>query len=507
MRPSYPAVLQAPHRVARAVALVLLSIFCSSCAMTAKYQRPVVQAPPAFGELAGSDQWKTATPGDGVLKGKWWEVFNDPQLNALEEKISVSNYSVKQLEAIFRQSIEVIEQNRTGYYPTVNTNPSVTQSDRGVNAGGRGPSATFSLPFSASWVPDLWNRVGLAVQSSNASAQLSAANLENLRLSLQATLAVDYFSILAADMQASLLSDNIGLYQTYLDLTNNRFNGGVASKADVYLAQTQLFTTQAQATDLLVTRKQFEHAIAVLVGQAPAGFSIPSGKIAGPPPPIPVGVPAALLERRPDIAAQERNVMAANTAIGLARVAWYPTLTLSGTAGLSAGSLLNLMTWGSRVWTAGPILAQTLFDAGRRKAVLRQTQDAYDGTAAAYQQTVLTAFQQVEDNLSTLRVLAEEATLQAQAVDAAEQSLTLETERYKAGTDSYLNVITTQTITLSNERNAVTLLQRRMIAAVNLILALGGGWDISAIPTDDQLKSPDMKDPTKTVNVAQPPTH
>ncbi len=486
--------------------LVLISLFCSSCAMTTKYQRPAVQAPPSFGELAGSDQWKTATPGDGLQKGKWWEIFGDPELNSLEERISTYNYSVKQLEAIFRQSLETIDINRTGYYPTVGSSSSINQGDRGNHSGGAGgTSSSFSLPFTASWVPDLWNRVGLSVQSANINAQLNAVDLENLRLSLQGVLANDYFAILAADTQMNLLTQNIGIYQDYLQLTNDRFNGGVASRTDVLLASTQLYTTQAQLIDLGVNRHQLEHAIAVLTGQAPAAFSIPAGKIDHAPPPIPIGIPSTLLERRPDIAAQERVIMAANTSIGIAKVAWYPTLTLSGTAGLGSGSLLNLLTWGSRVWSAGPVLAQTLFDAGRRKAILRQTQDAYDAAAAAYQQTVLTAFQQVEDNLSTLRILAEEATKQAQAVDAGEQSLALETERYKAGTDSYLNVIQTQTITLNNERTAVTLLQRRMAASVNLIVALGGGWDISATPTEEQLKSPDMKDPTKTMNVAQPP--
>jgi NodT family efflux transporter outer membrane factor (OMF) lipoprotein len=484
---------------------VLVSLFCSSCAVTQKYQRPPIQASPAFGELAGSDQWKTATPGDGVLKGKWWEIFGDPQLNELEEKVNVSNYNLRQLEAIFRQSVAAIDLNHTGYYPTVTTSPSITQRDSGRNAGAGGPTTNFSIPFTATWVPDLWNRVGLAVQGANANAQLDAANLENLRLSLQAALAIDYFSILSDDMDLALLNDSITSYQTYLDLTNNRFNGGVASKADVYLAQTQLFTTQASAVDVAVSRHLFEHAIAVLIGQPPSGFSIPPSKIGNPPPPIPVGVPATLLQRRPDIAAQERAVMAANASIGIARTAWYPTLSLSATAGLSSGSLLNLLGWGSRVWTAGPVLAQTLFDAGRRKAVLRGAQAAYDATAANYQQTVLDAFRQVEDNLSELRILAEEASIQSQAVDAAVLSLSLETERYKAGTDSYLNVITTQVITLNSQRNAVTLLERRMSAAVNLILALGGGWDSSALPTEDQLKSPDMRDPTKTLNVAQPP--
>ena len=490
----------------RSYLAVLISIFCSSCALTTKYQRPVVPAPPSFHELEGSDQWKTATPGDGLLKGKWWEIFGDPQLNKMEEKISTSNYSVKQLEAIYREGIESIDINRTGYYPTVSASPSVTQSDRGANGGGgRGPSAVFSLPFTATWVPDLWNRVGMSVQSANLGAQVTAADLENLRLSLQGTLAADYFSLLATDMQLDVLNRNIQIYEDYLKLTNDRFNGGVASKTDVLLAQTQLFTTQAQLMDLGVTRHQLEHAIAVLGGQPPSVFSIAAGKIDNPPPPVPTGIPSTLLERRPDIAAQERVVMQANVSIGIAKVAFYPTLTLSGTTGLSAGSLLNLLTWSSRVWTVGPTLAQTLFDAGRRRAVVRQAQDAYDATAAAYQQTVLVAFQQVEDDLATLRILAEEAAKQNEAVDAGNQSLALELERYRAGTDSALSVITTQIITLNNERTAVTLLQRRMIAAVDLIVALGGGWDASALPTDDQLKSHDMKDPTKTQNVAQPP--
>src|SRR3569833_1988171 len=489
--------------------LVLTSILCSSCAISTKYSRPAVQAPAAFDELAGSDQWKTATPSDVNLRGKWWEIFGDPQLNSLEEKIATSNWSVKQLEAVFREAIETIDINRTGYYPTVTLSPSVSQSDRGANGGGGGgrggTSATFSLPFSATWVPDLWNRVGLSVQSANLNAQVQAADLENLRLSLQGTLAVDYFSLLGSDSLLNLLNQNIAIYQDYLTLTNNRFNAGVASRTDVLLAQTQLTQTQAQAIDLGVNRHQLEHSIAVLTGQYPGTFHIAAGKLPAEPPQAPVGVPSSLLERRPDVAAAERLVMAANVQIGIAKTAFFPTLTLSGQTGLTSGSRLNLLTWGSRVWSAGPTLAQTLFDAGRRRAVVRQSRDAYDATAASYQNIVLYAIADVEDNLSSLRVLAEEQAKQKEAVDAGVQSLTLETERYRAGTDSALNVITTQNITLGNERTAVSLLQRRLIASVNLIVALGGGWDASAIPTPDQLKSPDMKDPSKTVNVAAPP--
>ena len=489
-------------------------------------------APTGFKEIEGSETWKTAVPGDGIMKGKWWEIFGDPVLNGLEEQVSVANYSVKQLEAEFRESVALIAVSRAGYYPTVSTGPAITQSDRGVNGGGapgHGSSASFSLPFSASWVPDLWNRVGLQVENANEAAQTSAANLENLRLSLQATLAVDYFELRGDDEQLDLLNTTISIYQQYLDLTNNRFNGGVAALSDVYLAQTQLYQTQAQATNLGITRNEYEHAIAVLTGQAPAQFSIaaihPNAVPAPPPnpggaptlvtppvvdysklapPPIPVAMPSVLLQRRPDIAAMERSVAAANANIGLARTAWYPELTLGATAGLGSGSLLNLLTWGSRVWSVGPSLAQTIFDAGKRRAQLRQNIAAYDANVAAYRETVLSAFQQVEDNLSSLRVLAQEAQQQALAVDASVKSLNLEIERYRAGTDSYLNVITTQQIELTNAITAVNLHQERMTAAVNLILALGGGWDDSTLPTPAQLKSADMADPAKSVTVAQP---
>lgn len=581
--------------------------------------------PPSFKEIEGADQWHTAQPGDGVMKGKWWEIYNDADLNALEEKVSVSNYNVKELEAVFRESVALIAVSRSGYYPTLSTDPSISQSDRGGNgSGGKGvASTTFSLPFSVSWVPDLWNRVGLAVDVANANAQLSAANLENLRLSLQAALADDYFLLRGNDAQADLLRDNIRIYQDYLKLTNDRFNGGVAALSDVALAESQLYQTQAQEIDLRTQRGQYEHAIAVIAGQAPAGFSIlhaltvefpttygavgqaynasfnafggvapynfaitqgslppgltlnpatgaitgtPTTEVDAPapnsttpaqtitvtvtdsatprhtassvggvyvaaapdpnnpgttdqppissqpaidysslaPPAIPLGVPSTLLQRRPDIAAAERNVAAANANIGIARTAWYPSLTLGATAGLSSGSLLNLLTWGSRVWTAGPSLAQTIFDAGKRRAQLRQAEAVYDAQANTYRETILSAFQQVEDNLIALHTLAEEASVQAKAVASSSRSLDLEIARYKAGTDSALNVITTQQIELSAARTAVTLHQDRMTASVGLILALGGGWDDSTLPTPAQLKSPDAADPTKTGNVAQP---
>jgi NodT family efflux transporter outer membrane factor (OMF) lipoprotein len=480
-------------------------LFCSACAVGPKYQAPVVPAPPAFKEFAGNDQWKTATPSDGLLKGKWWEIFGDPKLNELEERVSTNNFSVKQAEAQFRASRSLVLGNRANYYPTIGSNPGITQGDNGGSGGrGGGTTSNFQLPFTASWEPDFWGRVRLAVENANANAQVSAADLENARLSLQGTLAIDYFNLLSTDMQIALLDDTIKAYQTNLTLTNNRFQGGVAAKSDVTLAQTQLYTTQASRTDLLTTRNQLEHAIAVIAGMAPAELSIAQGKIAGPPPPIPTELPSVLLERRPDIAAQERLIAAANAQIGITQTAYYPTLTLSATAGLTNGNLGSLFTYASRLWSVGPSLSETLFDFGRRGAAVQGAQANYDAAVAAYRETVLTAFQQVEDNLSNLRVLAQEAQETALAVQAAEQSLVLETERYKAGTDSYLNVITTQTITLSDERTAVILLGRRMTSAVNLIVALGGGWDKSDLPKPDQIRSKGMGDPAYTQKVAQP---
>jgi NodT family efflux transporter outer membrane factor (OMF) lipoprotein len=484
------------------------AIFCSACTIGPKYQPPVAQAPTNFRELAGNDQWKMATPSDGLIKGKWWEVFGDPELNSLEEMVDVNNQNVKQAEAQFRQARALIDLQHAGYYPTIGSSPAITQTDVGKNVrgGGGGTSQTYTLPITATWEPDLWGRVRLAVENANANAQVSAADLENIRLSTQATLATDYFEIVGNDMQAAVLADTIAAYEKNLQLTVNRFNGGVAARSDVALAQTQLQGARAQATDLKVTRTQLEHAIAMLTGRAPAGVEIPVGKIAAPPPPIPLAIPSQLLERRPDISASERLVMAANANIGIAQTAYYPTLTLSATAGFTsvAENIAQLLTWGGRFWSAGPSLSETLFDFGRRGAQLQGTVAAYDATVASYRQTVLSAFQEVEDDLSALRYLAEEAAQQQEAVAAAQLSLALELDRYKAGTDSYLSVITTQTIALGDEQTAVTLLQRRMTSAVDLVKAMGGGWDTSQLPSPDQLRSTAAADPRNTPNIAQP---
>ena len=487
------------------------SLLLSGCAIGPKYQVPVVaQTPVAFKEIAENDTWKMATPSDTLIKGKWWELFGDPQLNKLEEMVDINNQNVKEAEANFRQARAIVAADHANYYPTIGSSPSITQTDTG--GGGRGAvgafsagsrSQTFSLPFTASWEPDLWGRVRLSVQNAVDTAQASAATLENARLSAQALLATDYFLIAGSDMQQAVLKNTIDAYQRNLTLTINRFNGGVASQSDVTLAQTQLYGAQAQSTDLRITRAQDEHAIAVLTGQAPSMVEIPVLKMT-PPPSIPTVVPSVLLQRRPDIAINERQVAAANANIGIAQTAYYPTLTLSASAGFLSTNLQSLFTWAARTWSAGPTLSQTLFDFGRRGAQVENAQAAYDSTVAAYRQTVLSAFQEVEDDLASLRYLAEEAQQQAQAVAAAEKSLSLELDRYKAGTDSYLNVITTQIIALGDEQTAVTILQRRMVAAVDLVKAVGGGWDASTLPSGDAIRSVAMASAANTTHVAQP---
>ena len=471
--------------------LVLVSLLCSGCTIGPKYQRPLAQTPPALKEMAGNDQWKMATPGDGLLKGKWWEIFGDPELNRLEELVNIDNQNVKQAEAQFRQARALVAANRANYYPTIGTTPAVSQSYAGANSGRgvAGSSQSFSLPATATWEPDLWGRVRLSVENAVNNAQVSAADLENIRLSQQALLATDYFLLAAQDMQIGVLSDTIKAYDQNLQLTMNRYAGGVASKSDITLAQTQLAGAKAQSTDMHIARAQDEHAIAMLTGQPPASLEIGHSTIAGPPPPIPLAVPSLLLERRPDIAASERLVAAANANVGLAETAYYPTLTLSASPGFLSTDLATLFAYASRSWSTGGSLSQTLFDFGRRGAALASSEAAYDATVAAYRQTVLSAFQEVEDDLGSLRYLAEESVQEQDAVVASQQALNLELERYRAGTDSYLNVITTQIIALGDQQTAITILQRRMTSAVDLVKALGGGWDASTLPSGNALRA------------------
>jgi len=482
-------------------------LLCAACRIGPQYQRPIAQVPAELKEMAGNDQWKMATPSDSLLKGKWWEIFGDPQLNSLEELVNIQNQNVKQAEAQFREARALVAGNHANYYPSIGINPAITQTDSGTNAGrASGTNQTFSLPGEVTWEPDLWGRVRLSVQNASANAQVSAADLQNMRLSEQALLATDYFLLSAQDMQQAVLLDTIVAYEKNLQLTINRYNGGVASKSDITLAQTQLAGAKAQSTDMHIARAQDEHAIAMLTGQLPASVEIGVTKIAGPPPPIPTAVPSQLLERRPDIAASERQVAAANANIGIAKTAYYPTLVLSAGPGLLSTSLTNLFSYASRTWSVGPALSDTLVDFGRRRAQVAGAQAAYDATVAAYRETVLSAFQEVEDDLANLRYLAEEAGQQQDAVVASQEALSLEIDRYKAGTDSYLNVITTQTIALSDQQNAITILQRRMSAAVDLVKALGGGWDAATLPSGSALRSLSRTDPASTQSAAPAPS-
>jgi len=470
---------------------LLLSAFClllssSACMIGPKYQRPTAPVPPAYKEPPPDNSkemqgWKQAQPNDGAKRGKWWEVYNDPQLNALEEQVSISNQNVLAAEAQFREAKDAVRIARSSLFPTVTASPSIVNSRVPVTA----PSAytTYDLPADVSYLADIWGSIRRSVTASAETAQASAAQLENARLSYQASLAQDYFELHGTDGEQELLERTVKSYEDYLHLTKDRFKSGVASGGDVAQAETQLDTARAQLIDLGVARAQLEHAIAILVGKPPAALSIPSASIKILPPPIPVGVPSDLLERRPDIAAAERQMASGNEQIGIAKVAYYPTLTLSASVGIESEEFLKWFSWPARFWSVGPQLAETLFDAGRRRAQVALAQAAYDATVANYRQTVLTSFQQVEDNLAALRVLANEARAEDEAVQAAEQSLAISTYQYKAGTVSYLQVITSQTIALQDEVSAVNILTRRMVASVLLIEALGGGWDASTLPT------------------------
>jgi NodT family efflux transporter outer membrane factor (OMF) lipoprotein len=468
---------------------LLLSAFCfllSACAIGPKYQRPSAPAPAAYKELPPepSSEWKQAQPGDELSKGKWWEVYNDPELSALEEQVSISNQNLKAAEAQFREAKDAVRIARSNLFPTANASVSIVNSRSSSNTGGTasGSRTLYDLPASLAWEADLWGNIHRSVSASIATAQASAALLENARLLFQAELAVDYFQLRGNDGDRALLERTVKSYQEYLQLTQNRFNAGVASGADVAQAETQLDGAQTQWVELGVAHAQLEHAIAILIGKPPAEVSVSFATLKSPPPPVPVGVPSTLLERRPDIAAAERQMAAVNEQIGIAKAAFYPALTLSASAGLQSTDFVKWISWPSRFWSVGPQLAETLFDAGKRRAQVAQAQAAFDVAVANYRQTVLTSFQQVEDNLAALRVLSDEARVENNAVDAAERALAISTDQYKAGTVSYLQVIISQTAALQAERTAVDILTRRRVASVLLVEALGGGWNASTLP-------------------------
>jgi NodT family efflux transporter outer membrane factor (OMF) lipoprotein len=466
------------------VLLAIAVLQFSGCSVGPKYHPPAVQTPPAYKEVGN---WKPAEPSDQKLGGNWWEIFQDQQLNTLEQEINVSNQNLKAAVAQYQQARAVLRYNRADYYPTITGGASATRekfsSNRSTTTIANGKTISdFALPFDLSYQVDVWGRVRKNVESSREQAQATAADLAVVNLSMHAELAVDYFSARSLDAEEQLLKYTVVQYEKALQLNEERYQGGIASEVEVEQARTILETTRAQAIDVGVSRAQYEHAVAVLLGKPPAEFTLPPLPLTTPPPSIPVGLPSELLERRPDIAAAERRVASANAQIGLAKAAYYPLVTLAAAGGFESGAIGTLLQGPSVLWSVGPSAVVTLFDGGRRRAVSDEAKAGYDYSVASYRETVLTGFQQVEDSLAALRILEQEAGVQAIAVNAAQKSLDLSNTRYTGGVTSYLEVITAQNAALGDEVTAVNILGRRMVAAVQLVQALGGGWDSSSLP-------------------------
>ena len=454
------------------------------CTVGPKYQRPAAEIPPAYKE-AGN--WKQAQPNEQNLGGNWWEMFQDPQLNALELQVNVSNQNLKAAEAQYTQARAVLRYNRAAYFPTIDGSASATRNrisdHRPASVVANGLTYNdYQIPLELSYEVDVWGRVRRTVESYREQAQASAADLATVNLSMHAQLALDYFQARTLDAEEQLLNSTVTQYAQALDLIESRFAGGIASELEVEQARTQLETTRAQAIDVGVARAQFEHAVAILIGKPPAEFSLAALPLTAPPPPIPPGLPSELLERRPDIAAAERRMAAANAQIGVAKAAYYPTISLGATGGFESGVITTLISGPSILWSAGGSAIMPLFDAGRRRANMDQAIAFYDQTVANYRETVLTGFQQVEDNVAALRILENEAQVQNKAVVAARRYLELANTRYVGGVTSYLEVTTAQSAALSDELAAVNILGRRMVDAVTLVQALGGGWDRTALP-------------------------
>jgi NodT family efflux transporter outer membrane factor (OMF) lipoprotein len=478
------------------ITLAAATLSLAGCMVGPKYKTPAAIVAPSFKEttpssFAENDGWKAGRPSDTALKGDWWTLFQDAQLNQLEPQVDTANQTLKSAEANFREARAQIGYARSSEAPTIGVGPGISTVRDSAhqpyfnNALANNGEGNFSLPVDLNYEIDLWGRIRRGVTSAREQALASDADLENARLSLHAELAIDYFGLRAADAQTKLLEDTVKAYQSAVQLTQDRFEGGAAPQSDLAEAKTQLDQARVQRTDIEVRRTQYEHAIAVLIGKPPAAFTLqplPLDQASQVMPDVPGVMPAALLERRPDIAADERRMASANEQIGIAQAAFYPTLSLSAIAGFQGTSALNWFSWPSRFWAVGPGMSETLFDAGRRRAAKNITVNQYDSTVATYRQTVLSAFQQVEDNLAALRVLEKEAQQQREATTSAEQSLDLFQTRYEGGVDTYLQVVTWQTAALNNQRNDLDILERRLDASVLLVKALGGGWDRTQFP-------------------------
>jgi NodT family efflux transporter outer membrane factor (OMF) lipoprotein len=473
--------------------LVGMLLALSGCmAVGPNYRRPPAPVPPAFKE-GPPDGWKEAQPNDAALKGKWWEIYNDPALNALEEQVSISNQNVLAAEAQYRAARSAVQVARSALFPTVTAGPTaaVQQGGTGQGLASRGVFSTYEIPADVSYQVDLWGSIRRSVRANAETAQASEAQLENAKLTYQADLAQDYFQLHGSDAAVALLQSTVDSYAGYLKLTQARHDAGIASGADVAQAETQLDSAKEQLIDLGVARAQYEHAIAILIGKPPSELSIRQQPFMGEPPQVPVAFPSTLLERRPDIAISERQMAAANEQIGIAEAAYYPSLTLSAGAGLASSSFVNLFTWAGKFWSAGAGLSETLFDAGKRRGQVNIAKADFDAAMATYRQTVLTAFQQVEDELAALRILEQETGATNETVKAAQTALDITTAQYKAGTATYLQVETSQTALFAEQNALVSLLTRRMVSSVLLVEALGGGWDTSQLPAVTALSASD----------------
>ncbi len=494
-----------------------LILVLSACNPAPKYTKPSMPAPVAYKEAAPQEfkegkGWKIAQPGDDKLRAKWWELYGDPVLTTLEQQVQTGNQSLAASEANFRAARSLVVSARSSLFPVVGASPSYTNSRTSATVRGRaivgagtgstsaGTFNNFEFPIDVSYTVDFWHRIRNTIAANTYTAQASAADVATALLSLQAEVAEDYFEVRAIDAQRAILEDTLNNYRDSLNLTTTLYRTGIDSEQDVTQAQTQLDTATAQLTDLGTARAQYEHAIATLIGKPAADFALPPGTFNPNPPTVPVALPSMLLERRPDIAANERQVAAANAQIGVARAAYYPNVTLTASGGLETSNFTQWFTWPSRFWSLGPSVSQTLYDAGARRAQVEQAQASYDAAVANYRQTVLNAFQAVEDNLANLRILAEEVSQQQTAIVSSAHYLDLAVVRYKTGVDSYLNVITAQTAVLTSRETQVQTQLREMAASVSLIMALGGGWDPSQLPDrKDLLARPPRWSPNGTV--------
>jgi NodT family efflux transporter outer membrane factor (OMF) lipoprotein len=489
----------------------MAAICLAGCMVGPRYHRPDATPqppPPSYKESPTQIQdpgpWKVAEPQDATLRGKWWEIFNDPELNSLEEQLNINNQNIKQFFENFMAARALVAQARSQLYPTIRTTPSISRSQSSGNTGnltattgtgGTGTGATtagrqtslFALPADVSWAPDLWGRIRSQIHAAQYNAQLSAADLENERLIEQASLAIFLFELRGQDALRKIFDETIEADKKSVELTRARFETGIDNEISLVQAQNALQSAEAAGANLGIARAQFEHAIALLIGTPASSFSLPVKPLDHTPPAIPIGVPSQLLERRPDIAASERSMAAANAQIGAAVAAYYPNLTLSASGGFESSSITNLLSYSSRFWSVGPSVSETIFDAGLRRATVLQFEATYNANVAGYRQTVLTAFQQVEDFLATVRILSQQIELQREAEKSAERFLELANARYYTGVDTYLNVLVAQTTLLSNQQNLASLRTQAMTASVQLIQALGGGWDRSELPSTAQV--------------------